>query len=52
MAKFMAKSGGGRKDKSKTGKAVKDNTHCPAAHVQPGNGDGRGKGARRKLILV
>jgi hypothetical protein len=49
---FMAKSGGGRKDKPKTGKAVKDSRHCPAAHVQPSNGDGRGKGARRKLILV
>ena len=40
---FMAKCGGGRKDKSKTGKAAKDSRHCPAVHhVQPGNGDGGG----------
>ena len=38
--------------KSERKEVAKDSRHCPPVHVQPGSGDGRGKGARRKLILV
>jgi hypothetical protein len=41
-----------RKAKLNIVKAAKDSRHCPAVRVLPGIGDGRGKGARRKLILV